>query len=431
MPLNRHLFGGLGLASSCFAAWALFSATPNHAEPVPTTFRFVFGSERPPSGYLQVSSSTVFTKELGYGFEPKSKVSVSERGGSDPLRSAVCTSEQPFLFSVALPEGNYNVSVVFGDSRAGSTNTVKAESRRLMLEEVITTAGQFVTRTFTVNIRTPRLPDGHSVRLKERERGVLHWDDKLTLEFNGSRPAVDSIEIVPATNAITVFLLGDSTVTDQPNEPWNSWGQMLTRFFKPGVAVANHAESGESLKSSLGARRVEKVLTSLKKGDYVFVQFGHNDQKDKATNALAVFESNLTKLVADIRALGATPVLVTSMERMAGVDQDTLGEYPAAMQRVARDQKVALIDLHAMSRQFYRALGPNLKRAFQDGTHHNAYGSYELAKCVVTGIRQSGLGLRRFIVDDIPEFDPTHPDSVDLFHIPPSAARTEIKPEGN
>jgi hypothetical protein len=84
-----------------------------------------------------------------------------------------------------------------------------------------------------------------------------------------------------------------------------------------------------------------------------------------------------------------------------------------------------------MSRQFYRALGPNLKRAFQDGTHHNAYGSYELAKCVVTGIRQSGLGLRRFIVDDMPEFDPTHPDPIDQFHIPPSAARSELKPAGN
>src|SRR5690606_29250168 len=123
------------------------------------------------------------------------------------------------------------------------------------------------------------------------EHGVLHWDDKLTLEFNGARPAVRTIEIAPSPEAVTVFLLGDSTVTDQPHEPWNSWGQMLTRFFQPGVAVANHAESGESLKGSLRARRVRKVLESISPGDYVFIQFGHNDMKDKAVDALEKYRT--------------------------------------------------------------------------------------------------------------------------------------------
>jgi lysophospholipase L1-like esterase len=268
------------------------------------------------------------------------------------------------------------------------------------------------------------------VRLKEREKGVLHWDEKLTLEFNGARPALRSLEIAPATNAITVFLLGDSTVTDQPLEPWNSWGQMLPRFFTAKVAVANHAESGESLKSSLGARRVAKVLASLKDGDFVFVQFGHNDQKDRATNALAVFQTNLTKLVADVRAKGGTPVLVTSMERMSGVEHDTLGDYPATVQQVAKESGAALIDLHAVSRVLYRALGPNLKKAFQDGTHHNAYGSYELAKCVVLGIRRNHLSLVQWLSDDVPEFDPAYPDPLDMLDIPPSVAIGQTKPDG-
>src|SRR5262249_20571800 len=148
-----------------------------------------------------------------------------------------------------------------------------------------------------------------------------------------------------------------------------SWGQMLTRFFKPGIAVANHAESGESIKSSLGAHRVQKVLASISPGDYVFIQFGHNDMKDKATNALAVYKSNLEKLVDDIRARHAAPVLITSMERMAGVENDTLGAYPATVIEVAKEKGTALIDLHSMSRVLYRALGPDLKKAFQDGTH--------------------------------------------------------------
>ena len=380
--------------------------------PATTTFKFAFGSGKPPEGYVQVSPATVYTNEIGYGFEPGSKVTAVDRGGPDALRAGFCTSDAPFFFSVALPEGNYKVTVLFGDRLAASTNTVRAESRRLMLEQVVTAPAQFESRTFTVNIRTPQLPDGRSVRLKEREKGVLHWDDKLTLEFRGGRPAVCAVEVAPATNAVTVFLLGDSTVTDQTQVPWNSWGQMLTRFFNPSVAVANHAESGESLKSSLSARRVEKVLTSLKRGDYVFIQFGHNDQKDKATNAVVVYRDNLEKLVEDVRARAATPVLVTSMERMAGVDHDTLGDYPATVCAIARERHVALIDLHAMSRELYRALGPNLKLAFQDGTHHNAYGSYELAKCVVKGIRDARLDLARFIADDVPTFDPAHPDPV-------------------
>lgn len=392
--------------------------------------KFHFGHGTPP-GYIEVLLTNAYSKSLGYGFDLDSKPTVVERGGSDLLRSSSCTGEQPFFFSAALPEGNYNVTVLFGDSKAGSTNTVKAETRRLMLQRLVTAPGQFVSRTFTVNIRTPRINDHSAVRLKDREKGVLHWDDKLTIEFNGSRPAVCALEIAPATNSITVFLLGDSTVTDQPNEPWNSWGQMLTRFFKPGVAIANHAESGESIKSSLSAHRVEKVLTSLKSGDYVFIQFGHNDMKDRATNALAVYKSNLEKMVSEIRARGATPVLITSMERMAGIAHDTLGEYPPTVIEVAHELHVELVDLHAMSRILYRALGPNLKRAFQDGTHHNAYGSYELARCVVEGIRNSDLGLAKYLVDDMPPFDPHKPDAIETFDIPPSPGRTPEKPEGS
>ncbi|HWX19118.1 MAG TPA: rhamnogalacturonan acetylesterase [Candidatus Binatia bacterium] len=421
-PFLAALFVG---AACCLLSPPLFASSSQ------TAYGFYFGPAKLAPDRIQISAATIYTSELGYGWDFGSKVTAVDRGGDDPLRSGFCTSDQPFLFSVAVPEGNYNVTVTFGDRLAASTNTVKAESRRLMLERVITAPGQFEKRTFTVNIRTPTIPGGGAVRLKEREKGVLHWDDKLTLEFNGSRPAVCGLDIAPATNAITVFLLGDSTVTDQPHEPWNSWGQMLTRFFKPGVAVANHAESGESLKSSLGARRVERVMTSLKPGDYVLVQFGHNDQKDRATNALATYRVNLKKLVTDVRARGATPVVVTSVERMAGVEKDTLGEYPATVREVAKEEAVALVDLHAMSRVLYRALGSNLNRAFQDGTHHNAYGSYEIARCVIGGIRQTQLGLARFIVDDMPPFNPAHPDPVDEFNVPASAAFSHLKPEGN
>jgi len=220
-------------------------------------------------------------------------------------------------------------------------------------------------------------------------------------------------------------------VCDQPREPWNSWGQMLPRFFGPGVAVANHAQSGESIKSSLSARRFEKVFSQMKSNDWLLVQFGHNDMKDKAADALATYKANLKKIVAQTREHGATPVLVTSMERKNGIEQDTLAGYPQTVREVAREDGVALIDLHAMSKVFYRALGPKLDRAFQDGTHHNNYGSYELARCIVAGIRAQVPTLEKFVADDAGMFDPANPDDVEKFTMAVSFAMDAKKPDGN
>ena len=139
-------------------------------------------------------------------------------------------------FSVVLPEGNYLVTVTLGDAHGESATTVKAELRRLVLESEHTTAGRFVTRSFVVNIRTPEIRSGGEVRLKDREKTMEFWawDEKLTLEFNNTRPAVAALTITRVENIPTIYLLGDSTVCDQPREPYSSWGQMLTRFFKPG-----------------------------------------------------------------------------------------------------------------------------------------------------------------------------------------------------
>ena len=392
--------------------------------------KFDFGTSRVAPGTTAVEPSCLFTAERGHGFEIGVSPVAVDRGG-DALSGDFLTAQGGFCFSVELPEGNYNVTVKLGDPKGTSDTTVKAECRRLMLEHVVTAQGEQVSRKFTVNIRRPEIGDGSRVGLKEREKNYLHWDSKLTLEFNGPRPCVAGLVITPAPDTTTVFLLGDSTVTDQPFEPWNSWGQMLPRFFKPGVAVANYAESGESLRSSLSARRVAKAVSEAKKGDYVFVQFGHNDMKDKSPDALAVYENNLTALVASIRAKGATPVLVTSMERKSGVTKDTLKGYPDTVRRVAAKEKTALIDLHVMSRKLYAALGGKLDAAFQDGTHHNNFGSYEIAKCVVEGIRENVPDLTKHLADDVKPFDPTKPDDPDAFVMPASPMKDPTKPDGN
>ncbi len=399
----------------CAALSILASSSSAQAQ---ISYKLSFGSGKTEPGWTHISPTNPYSPSDGFGFEPDAQAI-----GKD-FKPGI----SPFYFSVKEPEGNYKVTVTLAGE---STVTVKAELRRLMLESIRTAAGQFTTCEFIVNLRTPEIPGGGHVHLKPRETTSEQWDwdDKLTLEFNGRNPSLQSLQIEPV-NVPTVYLLGDSTVCDQPAEPWNSWGQMLPRFFKPQVSVANHAESGETIANSLRAQRFDKVFSLMKPGDYLFVQFGHNDMKDKATNALEVYKSNLQKVVERTRSLGGTPVLVTSMERKAGIDGPTLKGYPDAVREVAKQENCALIDLNAMSLVFYRTLGTNLDKAFQDGTHHNNYGSYEMAECVVDGIKQAKLPLAKFIVDDF-EFDPAHPDDVDKFQMAVSPVSSNTKPLGN
>src|SRR5688572_20293551 len=176
----------------------------------------------------------------------------------------------PAAFSKTLQEGNYLVTIKFGRDDAESEITVKAETRRLMLERVRAGAGESVTRQFAVNVRTHELPHGSSVRIGDREKDAPRWDEVLMLEVLGYKAAVRSVDVAPAPpDTVTVYPAGDSTVTDQRNEPFSSWGQMLPRFFKPSVAVANHAESGRALRSFRNERRLEKILGTIKPGDYL------------------------------------------------------------------------------------------------------------------------------------------------------------------
>ncbi len=408
------------------------------APPRDANLRFDLGGSNLEPGYTKVDPSTRYTKARGFGFDLGSEVLAVDNGGPDALRGDFCTNDEPFFFSVDLPAGNYNVTVVLGDREGESTTTVKAESRRLILHDVKTRTGEVVSRTFTVKIRNSRMGADRRVKLKSRELGVLHWDDKLTLEFSGAHPCVCAIEIAKTEDAVTVYLAGDSTVTDQTREPWSSWGQMLPRFFKQGVAVANHAESGETLRSFRGENRLEKVLSEIKSGDYLFIQFGHNDQKEKGegTGAFASYLKSLQNFITEARKKGAIPVLVTPMNRRtfdaAGNVTNSLGDYPEAVRQAAKEQGVPLIDLNAASKVFYEAMGPEgSKKAFVDNTHHNTYGGYELAKCVVEGIKANKLSLSKFLVEDVPPFDPSRPDLRDQVNIPPSPFRTSAAPEGN
>jgi polygalacturonase len=348
-----------------------------------------------------------------------------------------CSSNQPFFFSASVAEGSYRVTVVLGGNTESET-TVWAEARRLMLEKIATRPGASVELQFDVNVRFPEIggSSDRRVRLKPREFGALDWDNKLTLEFNGNHPSVRSITVTPIHEP-TIYLAGDSTVVDQAVEPWTAWGQMVTRFFKPGVVIANHAESGETIRSFVIEQRFAKVVSHMRPGDYLFIQFAHNDQKPHAVS-IEDYRQLLIDYIQTTRAKGATPVLVTSMNRRTfdadGKITNSLGGYPDAMREIAETQKVALIDLNSMSKALFEAMGPdesrrafmhypanafpNQNEAIDDDTHFSKYGAYELARCVVHGIRANNLPLTKFLDSTIPDFDPSHPDPASEFNLP-------------
>ena len=395
---------------------AAAQAAPPQAAPLDLKFDFSSGPAKP--GYMRVAPAAVYRDDVGYGYEPGAQVATGDSGNTT-------TSSQPFLFSAKVPEGNYNVTVTFGDSAIATTTTVKAESGRLMLERIAVPAGQVAERTFTTNVRTPHLPKlpmnatgREEVTLDQFDgSNTCDWDNKLNMEIVSSHAALRSIEITPAPAAPTVFIAGDSTVTDRDGGGV-SWGQVLSRFFKPGIAVSNHAQSGETLKSFASSLRLDKILSQMKKGDYLFMQFTHNDSKDSWPQTYVepetTFKAYLRVYIAEARRRGATPVLVTAMDRGirgTGLPTHGHGGYPQAMREVALEEQVPLIDLYNMSIAFYEAAGADAPKILADGTHSTAYGGYEFAKCIVMGIRQNKLDLASHIVDDFKDFDPAHPDA--------------------
>jgi hypothetical protein len=178
-----------------------------------TAYKFDFGSGKVAKGYTKVLPGDVYSAANGYGFDFDSKVIAIDRGGKDLLKDDLVKSDLPFYFSVAVPEGNYKITVTMGDAKEASLSTIKAESRRLMLENVKTDAGKYVTKTFIVNVKNRNITGGQVVGLKPRELTKLDWDDKLTLEFD-LNTRLNALEITRVEDQVTVFLAGNSTVVN-------------------------------------------------------------------------------------------------------------------------------------------------------------------------------------------------------------------------
>lgn len=407
------------------------------------TYRFDFTDSKdtkPQENYIRVTPQDVYTAEKGYGY--------------DFREASASADNHPIFFSVDVPDGNYMVTAVIGNKKAAGETTLRGESRRLFFENVPTKKGEFKTCKFLINKYSTEIHQGDSVRnIKVGGRNKRNWDDKLTLEFNGEAPQLAYLEIERIDDVPTLFISGDSTVTDYDVEPYASWGQMIPRFLNDQIAVANYAESGARLDSFRDRGRWDKLLSEIKPGDWVMIEFGHNDQKLRGPGkgAYYFYMTNLKEYIDEVRSRGANPVFLTPTRRRFFDDEgkiiNTHEDYPEAMKFIAQKENVPLIDLQEMTRILYETLGvedskrafvqypagtyPGQKEDLKDNTHFNPYGAYEIAQCVIEGMKEINLPLTQYIREDYKTYNPAQPDSFTSFKWIECPFVEVEKPEGN
>lgn len=382
-----------------------------------TSWKFNFGPdsgrEEETGDYLNVTATTTYEERGGYGFEAGSLVYEKQRirddDVSDPtkqhynnpgqttmsarLRSGFCIPLKA-SFIVDVPDGTYQVLLVAGDELAETVTRVKAGEGRLVLPTIRTLPGQCAEVRFSVVARGGR----------------------LRLSFSGPAPRINALEITLANQTMTVFLAGDSTVTDQPESgyPYCGWGQLLPAQFKHDVAVDNHAQSGRSSRSFINEGRLSAIMERIKPEDFLFIQFGHNDEKpdpERGTDPFTTYKEYLKKYIDAAREAKARPVLVTPVHRRYFADDGTLtdthGDYIIAVRELAEEEDVPLIDLAERSRLLFEQAGVegskedfmwvlpgeyvNFPSGVEDNTHFQERGASRLAQQVAEAIRELQL----------------------------------------
>lgn len=407
--------------AALLAAFSMADAAEN--------YKFDFGEGPVAAGYTQVKANTKYSDSQGYGFE-SGTVSSVDRLWDDDLTTDFLTAKGDMVFSVALPQGNYEVTFILGDGENESETTVWAENRKLMLDRITLAGGVFSRQTVSLRRMETRSMDGSvTMSIKDREKDYRTWDKKLTFVISGKAPAVAGIEIKRNDNVTTLWLCGNSTVVDQMTAPWAGWGQMAPGFFKSSLAIANYAESGLTASGFYSMKRLAKILAEVKKGDFVTVQFAHNDQKNQ--NDVNNYEATLTKYANEIKAKGATPLFVTSTARQNETDPKTaVGGLPERMRALGKKLGVTVLDLNQHSITLGKALGGNKEKMYMytasDKTHFCEYGAYELARANIEEIKAKVPELAKHLRDDHEAFDSSKPDPLDVL----TRAKTPITEGG-
>jgi lysophospholipase L1-like esterase len=360
-----------------------------------TSWKLDFGDQAvaPVEGYVKVTPESSYCEEQGFGFEPGGIVNARVRGGAiDPIGNDFVIPLEA-VFRIDAPQGNYRVTLAAGDTATATCTTVLAGRRRLVLDGAASARGVLQRHTFAVHVRE---------------------GEPLRLTFSGSVPRITALDIERTEQAVTIFLAGDSTVTDQEIAPYAGWGQMLPALFKADAAIANEAKSGRSSKSFISEGRLAAIAERIRPNDFLLIQFGHNDQKpdeERATSPYTTYKQYLTAYIDLAREKGAYPVLITPVQRRLflpnGKLADSHGEYIPAMKQLASELEVPLLDLAEATKSLYEKLGdepskslfmwthPGEFAAFPEGvkdnTHFQEFGGRIIAGLVADLIREQQL----------------------------------------
>ncbi|MEI8407273.1 MULTISPECIES: rhamnogalacturonan lyase family protein [unclassified Kribbella] len=386
---------------------ALATLLPVPAHAAETVHRFDFGTPDSPvaEGYTGVGALQ-YDATRGYGFADPTKVTTTDRGGSDPIRQDFVTVGST-SYLVDLPNGDYTVSLTAGDAAEASEIAITAE-KMAKVQLTAKPAGEYLTMTFPISL----------------------VDGQLNLDFSGTAAKLNSLVISrqPARTAgakPTVFIAGDSTVQtyDPGFAPQAGWGQMINRFFDTDVLFVNKAIGGRSSKNFISQGRLDEILGAIRPNDYLFVQFGHNDATqgvDDRYASPADYKEYLRTYVHGARQRGAIPVLVTPVSRRS-FDPVTLKfnvsfpEYVDKMKELATEENVALVDLSASSRAYLDQIGPEAAKAVflhvdpgiypgrpagtVDDTHFQEYGAIQMARLVATDVAALDIPIADQVVE--------------------------------
>lgn len=346
------------------------------------------------NSFVYVSEDELYTPSKGYGFIKEENIREQELLQIPTLTNGFKRMEMisdrpiPTMFRVEVGlQGNYMVEIEAEND--GSEAQLFFERRRMYYVGNFTGVEKF---SFAVNV-CDIIPEG-----KQR----VYRDTEIDVSWVGNGIRVRSIEI-KEINCPTIYIAGDSTVTDQPADyPYSpgcsycGWGQMLPCFLSNKVAVSNHAHSGLTTETFRKEGHYSVIIQFIKPGDYFFMQFGHNDQKILALKEDKGYRENIKRYVSEIRSQGAFPVIVTSLARNTWRNSgesylDLLSDYADECLWLGNELDVPVLDLHALSMNYIKENGlEKSKKVFFPGdlSHANDYGAYMMAGFVAREMYQ-------------------------------------------
>lgn len=331
----------------------------------------------------------------------------------------------PLHFKIRLSSsGNYTISLRLRNvGNISAPLGVFTGRRRLMSYIKAFPASTEIYQTFTINISD----------IIPRSKTSVYTDNTFDLVIiSNSKIALCELNLTSTPALPTLYIAGDSTVTDQstsyPYHPacsYCGWGQMLPLFFKPGICISNHAHSGLTSETFRSEGHYDIICNLIKPGDFVLIQFAHNDQKLPHLAAYQGYTEKLTAYIHELRLKGALPILVTPLARNTwradGSYNDLLIDYANACIQISLNEDIALVDLHQLSRDFIETHGLENAKAYffpNDYTHTNDYGGLQMASYIATVLKDIHA-LKPFISDTIDKHISSLLKTAQIVKLPP------------